>query len=209
MSNIFKKSYSKELLIFVNLIPIFGVLFWDWSLFNIMVLFWSENIVIGFFNIFKIILAKGQYKNFKFSSSAIKRQDFQNKISDLGAFSMVIFFLFHYGMFTLGHGVFVFAMFGQGQALRPNLIVGFIALFISHGFSFLKNFIGAGEYKKLSKADVFSAPYKRVIILHVTIIFGGFAAMMLGSPVYALLFLVVLKISIDLIAHKKEHSKRK
>jgi hypothetical protein len=39
-------------LIAVNLIPLFGVLF-GWSLFSIMFLYWIENGVIGFFNVFK------------------------------------------------------------------------------------------------------------------------------------------------------------
>ncbi len=36
------------------------------------------------------------------------------------------------------------------------------------------------------------------------LIFGGFAVMALGQPIYALLVLVVLKISIDLHAHQRE-----
>ena len=43
-------------LIAVNLIPLFGVLFFGWSLFSIMFLYWIENGIIGFFNILKIVL---------------------------------------------------------------------------------------------------------------------------------------------------------
>ncbi len=45
-------------LIAVNTIPFFGVLFFGWSLFSIMFLYWIENGIIGFFNIFKIALAR-------------------------------------------------------------------------------------------------------------------------------------------------------
>lgn len=51
-----------------------------------------------------------------------------------------------------------------------------------------------------------TAPYKRVVILRLTIIFGGFAAMALGSPVYALLLLIGIKTALDLKSHQKEHS---
>jgi hypothetical protein len=49
-------------------------------------------------------------------------------------------------------------------------------------------------------------PYGRVMVLHVTVLIGGFAAMALGSPVWALLLLLALKIGLDLKAHIKEHS---
>ena len=45
-------------LIAVNLIPLFGVLFFGWSLFSIMFLYWIENGIIGFFNILKIALGE-------------------------------------------------------------------------------------------------------------------------------------------------------
>ncbi len=44
-------------LIAVNMMPLFGVLFFGWSLFSVMFLYWIENGIIGFFNIFKIALA--------------------------------------------------------------------------------------------------------------------------------------------------------
>jgi hypothetical protein len=50
------------------------------------------------------------------------------------------------------------------------------------------------------------APYSRVVVLHVAIILGGIAAMALGSPLWALLVLVALKVALDLKAHVKEHS---
>jgi hypothetical protein len=45
-------------LIVANLIPLAGVLFFGWSLFETMVVYWLENGVIGFFNLFKIGLTK-------------------------------------------------------------------------------------------------------------------------------------------------------
>ena len=48
-------------------------------------------------------------------------------------------------------------------------------------------------------------PYGRVVVLHLTILFGGFGVQALGSPLWALLLLVVLKTGIDLAAHVREH----
>ena len=50
-------------------------------------------------------------------------------------------------------------------------------------------------------------PYQRIMILHVTIIFGGFLTMSMGSPVIALIFMGVLKTVVDVWAHLNEHKK--
>ena len=47
-------------------------------------------------------------------------------------------------------------------------------------------------------------PYRRVGLLHLTLILGGFAVMALGKPVYALVVLVAVKIAVDLRAHLRE-----
>jgi len=49
-------------------------------------------------------------------------------------------------------------------------------------------------------------PYGRVVVLHVGIILGGIATLALGSPLWALLVLLGMKIGLDLKAHLKEHS---
>ena len=35
----------------INLVPVAGVLFWEWSLFHIALLFWFEVFVIGVFEV--------------------------------------------------------------------------------------------------------------------------------------------------------------
>jgi len=41
-------------LIAANVIPLFGAVFWDWNTFNIVFLYWAENLAIGFYTILKI-----------------------------------------------------------------------------------------------------------------------------------------------------------
>ena len=43
-------------LITVNLFPVFGVLFWEWDVFPIMLVYWSENVIIGFYNVLRMIV---------------------------------------------------------------------------------------------------------------------------------------------------------
>jgi hypothetical protein len=76
-----------------------------------------------------------------------------------------------------------------------------LALLVSHGASFVANWLGRGEYRTASPSQEMQAPYGRVIVLHLTIIFGAFATMLLGAPIWALVILVTLKTAVDLRAH--------
>jgi|WetSurMetagenome_2_1015567.scaffolds.fasta_scaffold00880_16 hypothetical protein len=194
---------SVLLLIAANLVPLFGVLFLQWQIFPIMLVFWMENVIIGIINVFKMLFA-----------SPAKPAAWLAKV---GA---IPFFCFHYGLFTLVHGVFVIAFFGGDylanfpdetalfQAVADlQLIWAFLALLFSHAISFAINYIGKGEYKQANLNELMSQPYTRVVILHITIILGAFLVGFLGSPVFALLVLIVLKTFIDIQAHLREHKK--
>jgi hypothetical protein len=259
-------SRSAIALLIANAIPIVGVLFFGWSLLTILVLYWVENGIVGFWNVPKLALARG---------SAIPRETIERRLAamdelaadssperriardrlaamvrlgrssvpGLGRVGLAIFFSVHYGIFWLVHGIFVFSLpefgggFGGGTApcfdavlppgteLPPGILPGLepctrspfgevlwgsvapaaVALFVSHGASFLFNYLGRGEYLTTSPMRQMGAPYGRVVVLHLTIIFGAFVVAFLGSPHGALLVLVVLKTAFDLGLHLREH----
>jgi hypothetical protein len=49
------------------------------------------------------------------------------------------------------------------------------------------------------------APYRRLIALHLTIIFGSMAIMFIGAPAAAVAILVVVKTVLDVGLHLAEH----
>lgn len=51
---------SKWSLILANLIPIYGVLVLGWKAFDIVIFYWLETIIIGLFNVIKIMMAEGR-----------------------------------------------------------------------------------------------------------------------------------------------------
>jgi hypothetical protein len=111
-------------------------------------------------------------------------------------------------MFTLVHGLFVAIMFGaRFRSVFSELGLALFFLTVSHGISYWRNFIGRGEYERVSFVRLFWRPYPRVIIMHITILLGGAWAQAKGSPVYALLVLVFLKTAIDLALHLLERRK--
>ena len=56
----------------------------------------------------------------------------------------------------------------------------------------------------MTDRQIMMTPYKRILVLHITIIIGGGLAQMLGSPLPALLVLIVGKTLLDLREHNRE-----
>ena len=71
--------------------------------------------------------------------------------------------------------------------------------------SYFSNFIGKREYQGRSINQQMGEPYKRIVIMHVTIIIGGFLAMALNSTMPVLLLLIAIKLTSDIRSHVKEH----
>ena len=193
-------------LILANLVPVFGVLFFHWEVFPLMFLFWSENVIVGIFNALKMLLAAPE-----------------NPLGWAAKLFMIPFFCVHYGIFTLVHGVFVVVLFGggmnhggspldaldtfRGAAREYHLGWAILGLAVSHGISFVTNYLGKGEYKRASLPVLMQQPYGRIVVLHVAILGGGFLMLALHSPVVGLLLLVGLKTALDLRGHFKERAK--
>jgi hypothetical protein len=206
-------------LVLANLIPLAGVLALGWDVFEVVFLYWLENVVVGIYAVAKIALAQGP------APETPRRRGgaggAQAAMTSATRVVLVPFFCVHYGMFTLVHGIFVFALFGGDVGFGPFgglegglaamdrrwLALAFAALLGSHGLSFWRNYLAGGEYLTLSPQEAMGQPYGRVVVLHLTIIFGGMLVTFLGSPVWALVLLVALKIGLDVRAHLAERRK--
>jgi len=81
-----------------------------------------------------------------------------------------------------------------------------LALSLSHGWSFYTNFLGRREYRHKTLSQQMSDPYKRIFVMHLTVIFGGFIVLLLETPLPALLLLILLKIYADARAHRHQHT---
>jgi hypothetical protein len=188
-------------LVTANLMPLLGVLALNWDVTPIMIFYWAENLVVGFYNVLKMRLAQGSVtgSNTTMNGRPVQQTDRR---------AMTVFFIFHYGIFTLCHGIFVLAMFGaKFRGVFSELGLALLFLTASHGVSYKRNFIGRGEYQRVAFTSLFWQPYQRVIVMHLTILLGGAWAQAKGSPVYALFVLVTLKTLIDLALHCLEHRK--
>jgi hypothetical protein len=198
------------LLIAANLVPLAGVLLLGWDLATLVAIYWAENGVVGIYAVGRILTAGAG------STAPGAAPPGQSLAARL---VLVPFFLVHYGLFWVVHGVFVwmalptlFASFGSAAppgvvVLHPDgtvVLFAACALLVSHGASFVLNWILGGESATSNPAVEMHAPYSRVIVLHVTIVLGAFAVAFVGAPVGALVVMVVLKTTVDLSAHLRE-----
>lgn len=194
---------SVAVLILVNLISVWGVVVLGWKVFPLLLLFWAENVIIGVLNVLRILLAKPD-----------------NAKMWVAKLFCIPFFCMHYGMFTFVHGIFVVGIFGdgfQGSTEFPGphtfarlirdlgLSSAVLALFLSHAFSFVYNYLYRGEFKRVDPPMLMDQPYDRVVILHLAILGGGFLVMKLNSPLAGLLLLTILKTWFDVRTHLREH----
>src|SRR5262249_30589474 len=67
-----------------------------------------------------------------------------------------------------------------GQINVTSVLIGGVALFLSHGYSFFRDYLGRGENLRTSAAAQMGAPYGRVVVLHLTILLGAFGVAFLG-----------------------------
>jgi hypothetical protein len=187
-----------------NAIPVIGVLFWGWSAGILMLLYWFENVVIGVFNAARMVasgVASGP--------------------AGIGACLFVVpFFAVHYGMFCLVHGMFVWTMFGSSlQAVEssrdlsdlpgftftmlqaePGLRPGAVSIVIWQVVMF-GVFLFRRDYRETDPMTQMFEPYGRIIVLHVTILAGGFIVLALGQPWIGVLILALIKAGFDLFGN--------
>jgi len=186
-------------LIFTNLIPIFGILFLQWNLFQLLFVYSLETAIIGLFFNLRMIFSK-IITNQNQVLSLYKR--IEGTI--FGDFGLVVF--------IVGHATFIYILsITAEQRLNFSDYLFFLPLlFISHSISFFFNFIRRREYKiPVSVGLLLLQPYKRVLIMHLTIVIGGIITVSLSSYLGLVIPLIILKTLLDLIFHLKEHNSYK
>jgi hypothetical protein len=193
-----------------NLLPLAGVLFLGWDAGAIVLLAWSENLIVGFYAVLRIALLK-----------------VEKPTHHLPKIPFIAFFCAHFGFFCAVHGAFILHFFTLGgsaptspggdwpfpldvlieawQRRLPGMEWQILCLFLSHGVSFVQNYMRGKERGSSSILEAMLRPYGRMVLMHVAVIAGGFGIVALGSPAPVLFVLVGLKLVVDLTLHKWSH----
>lgn len=205
---------SAPILIAANLLLLVGVLYWEWSVPQIVVLYWVENLVIGAIHVLRILCASPE--GWGSASSAVQSTAGERMAAKIG---LAGFFVVHYGAFCAAHGSFLGTLFPvrglsgaeleiwqllTGMLREPGSLAAIGVLVASHGYSFARNYLGRGEYRRVNVGMMMLRPYGRIFVVHLFVIAGGLLLQGYRATVAALLLFIALKTGIDYAMHRRE-----
>lgn len=186
----------------LNLVPAACVALFGWSAGVLVLLYWTENVIIGGFNVAKMGLTGPAW----------------GAAGVVMALVAIPFFIIHYGLFCFVHGVFVLVLgFGPGvlsaDAISPTGLYDFVArmareepgfgrallaILAAQSVSFIYDWLLPGGPKRFNPMVQMFAPYPRIIVLHLAIMAGAVPVLLLGSPVWAVVALSLMKTAFEL-----------
>lgn len=186
---------SKIILVAANIFPVFAVIFFKWSVYEVLFIYFSETFLFFYLN-----LAKFFYLPISLSK----------KITNFLIYSFVLslFLLFEAGIIILYY-------FRDMEVLNPNMLpkeiilslfsrsyfAGIIIFLFSHLYSFKVNFINKQNFENHTPQTLIKAPALRIWILFVVTLLGLFIEKHLNTVVVLILFMI-LKTGVDLLTSK-------
>ncbi len=210
-------SPSALALLLANLVPLYGVLYLNWSVLALMVLLWLEVTLIALFTVLQMLCADP---------------------SNLALWLSKAIFVPVFGLFaaaaTLGVGIMMYWVFGSLEGILPmdesplltaetarvirkhGLLPAFGALVASHLFSFFWNYLGRLEFRRARLSGLVENFFGRVSMMVIALWCAGWfmTGVISGpsgvvrfspKPVWGMVAFVIIKIWLDLRAHVKEH----
>ena len=193
-------------LIAANLLPVVGVVFWGWDAFVLLMLYWMETAIIGFWTIVRVAAAPA-------ASGSLRGVP-----AVLGGLGIAAFFSVHAGIFMIVHFVFLWTLFsgawshrihGVGDFVRlmvlgTGLWFPLIVLFLGRGWALIWPLIaprlGLTPAPDAAKGEdnAIGALYTRIIVMQFTILIGAWFAVAAGDGIAPLILLIVIKTVVDL-----------
>jgi len=188
------------LIILTNTIPLLGILMWNWELRSVLLLYWTENIILGAYTLLRLL-----------TYTPKKESSIQSKIG------LSLFFTVHYGTFCFVHLIFLTVLtsgdinnpsappFPELSDLGKGFTFGILSMIAFQFYDYITLFIQTGQYKQPGiKGKIMSSPYKHIVVIHIAIILGAFLALALKTPIAILVIVIIGKTLIDLKAEKRK-----
>jgi len=221
MTNNKKLYINISIAILINLIPIWGVIFQNWSAYNILFVFWLQTLVIGIVNIPKIIIYYKKSTVHTLWGLFFFLAPFIALMPSLYLF--VYFFLNSeiISIFTPQNTSVVVndnKIFSDFILIFKNNLSIFYILCISEIYLFFTIFIGEKEYIEGQELplsvpsgdrvnDPTFVPFGRVVSLIILTLLGFFPTLLTNSTFPAIILLVIGKILFDIQVEKYRFEK--
>jgi len=192
-------------LLFNNLIPIIGLLFYNWQFINIIFVYWCETLILGFFKLPKLYRDELRTKigvqdiavSFLVRLKVITSLFIVSSVFII--FPMIFYFLFLIMAFNQNSGSMYLLddMSVLWSSTKYAVLVILLSNLLDH---VLSRFHLQASGRQAAKNNYVAA---RVLILHFVTIIGTFLFYTLHQALAPLLVLVLLKIAADLSSYHK------
>jgi hypothetical protein len=207
-----------------NLIPLWGILYWDWDAFQLLMLYWMETVTIAFWSLKRLS---------RLPEDRLGTITVNGREQAATRKGLLWFFGTHAGAFILGHLFFLWALFASGWLKTARTHGILYELFVANGiwlaliFMFVAGWIGyrmrtdASGYDESDSGPqtstvqthgvnppaarpgndavgvIVGGLYVRIFIMQAAIIFGAMFSQSRGS-LAPLLIVIGLKMLVDL-----------
>ena len=194
-----------------NLLPLVGVLAFGWGVHTLLVIYWIESGVIGAAYVQKIRRAEGVDDPDELPSWRVDGRPIESFVGEPNR-RIAGFFARFFGVFWLGHGLFVLVgspseLPSLGSVSPGAVAVAALGLVAHHAVSYRLDSLEKHEYERNGPVTLVVEPLSRVFVLHVTIVLGAIPVALLGAPVGAVIVMVLAKTTFDIAAHRREHDR--
>ncbi|HLD36766.1 MAG TPA: DUF6498-containing protein [Planctomycetota bacterium] len=170
------RSFPAIILIAANIFPLFAVLFMGWDVFMLLLLYLAETAVIGIYGVLKLLI-----------------------VAKFWSIFIVPIFIFAYGMIMMIPFVIIGGLYdsqhraaGHNPAdMIPDLLKGVIAYAVSHGISFVWNYLGKKEYQGMTIEKQMQDSFQRIILLFIATLAGIFLYIMKEIPLQLIGFVAI------------------
>ena len=201
-------------LVLANLVVAAIVLLQDWGYLAVLVAYWWEAVIVGAFNLARIVTV------------CLIGEPFGPRVGVADPGSRVVLALLLCGFFSMKFGGFALmvgfailaspallggsddAVFEALGDIAPGIPLTVGVLLISHGISFVANYLGRREYRAGGILRLMFWPYARMgstfLVLALGLLAARFFSPLANTTVFALT-IIGLKLAGDLWTHRREH----
>ncbi len=197
ISDQFRSDRSVVPLILSNLLTMAWALFESWRIVDVMLVYWVQSVVIGYYNYHGVMDLK------KFSTENFTINGRQPEPTPETKKRVAVFFTLHYGIFHAAYLGFILSNEAGEIGLSSLGIAACIVAFVlNHRYSYQHN-RERDSQRVPNIGTIMFFPYARIVPMHLTI---GVAAFLGSNSVTALLVFLLLKTITDVIMHMIEHA---
>ena len=211
-------------LVLANLFVALQTVRHEWGYYQTLLIFWTEVAILGAYNVLRMLVV-GVFGAEPLGHWAARSLDPGSRLNRL-VFTLIAigFFVAKFAAFAFVVGLFVLltpallAPEGTNGAMSvhraliaagPGLQIAIAGLALSHGVSFVRNFLLEREYDRVSLLGLMFWPYARMSLVAVVLLLGvGVAPLFpaLGRETTFAVVMVLLKLLADAATHALEHA---